>query len=416
MTAFMHIDFKNFFETTGITSEEFSSTEKKINTYLAKIQNRNQGFYSLFDDKKHRETVEEIKEFTKNIKGKYSDIVVCGIGGSALGTITLRDSITRNTSDDFPRLHIAENIDPDMIEIIENNITLATTLFIVISKSGGTPETIAQYFYFKNELNTKKIPASQNMVIITGKDGFLREESEKNNIPNFQVPENIGGRFSVLTAVGLLPASLIGVDIDELLEGGRQMAQKFQSTSFQENLPFQLAMGQIMSEKENHILIPYATRLRTFSAWFVQLLAESTGKDRKGFTPIPALGVTDQHSQLQLFSDGPLNKLLIFINIENFKTDPKIPVLTKHEKTKFLEGVSFKSLLHAEQKATARAMTEKNVPNFTINIDSICAKNIGKLFVLFEGATAFIGEELEINAFDQPGVERSKVLTREILS
>lgn len=411
----MYIDFKNFFSATGITPEKFSAAAEKIIPYLSKISKRNQGWYSIFEDKIFLEEVEKIKTFSTSVAGKYTDIVICGIGGSALGTITLRDSLTPFGQHSSPRLHVVENIDPDMMMGIANIINIEKTLLIVISKSGGTPETIAQYFFFKNIIDQKNLKAKEHIAMITGPTGFLREEVEKFSLQNFSVPENIGGRFSVLTAVGLLPACLIGIDIDELLEGGQQMSQQFLSENFEENLPFQLAMAQILSKKPNHILMPYASRLRTFSAWFVQLLAESTGKDRKGFTPIAALGATDQHSQLQLFSDGPLDKLMMFIHVENFEKDPQIPVLTPHKKTKFLENVSFKTLLHAEEKAISTAMTEKKVPNFTINIEKISAHNIGKLFVLFEGATAFLGEELEINAFDQPGVERGKILTREIL-
>ena len=167
--------------------------------------------------------------------------------------------------------------------------------------------------------------------------------------------------------------------------------------------------------------MPYATKLRTFSAWFAQLLAESTGKidetgNHVGLTPVPALGVTDQHSQLQLFAQGPNDKLVIFMRVKNHGTDLNIPVEIDHEKINFLKNKSFQDLLDAEQRATADTLAEGGRPNMTIEIDQLDEAHLGQLFLLFEGATAFLGEMFHINAFDQPGVERSKVLTREYLS
>ncbi len=410
----MNLNFANVFSTGVVSKKEFHKSSKKIPEFLEKIKQRNQGFYQIFKDEKFLAEVKEIKKFAGFCQGKYQDIVVCGIGGSALGTITLRDSLTPTFSQK-PKLHVLENIDPDSIAEIYEHLNLEKTLFIVISKSGGTPEPIAEYFYFRNLVNKEKLVAKDHFVLVTGPQGFLHEEAVRNNFKTFGVPENIGGRFSVLTAVGLLPATLIGINIDELLEGGQNSAKLFLNEDFDKNLPFQIAAMQFLSGKTQNVIMPYATKLRTFAAWFTQLLAESTGKDDKGITPIPALGATDQHSQVQLFSDGPNDKLIIFIAVEKFAENPKIPVLISHEKTDFLNRVDFGKLLHAEMQGTAQALTEKGKPNFTITIPEISAKNLGELFVLFEGATAFLGEFMELNAFDQPGVERGKVLTREIL-
>ncbi len=416
----MKLDIQNIFNTEIITKDEFDNFSERLPYSLKEIHKKNQGFYQLFNNKDFLDEVDRIEGFANEVKGKFTDIVVCGIGGSALGPITIRDSLTPIFNKNTPKLHVLENIDPDMINDITNYLNLKTTLFIVISKSGGTSETLSQYLYFRNLLEKNNLNLSDHIITITGPTGFLREETKTYNLTSFSVPENIGGRFSVLTAVGLLPSALIGINIKELLRGGQKMSEQFLCSDTKNNLPFKLATIQFLSKKENHVLMPYATKLRSLGFWFTQLLAESTGKintsgENVGFTPIPSLGVTDQHSQLQLFAEGPNNKLIIFISVENFEKNIKIPVLDNHQKTNFLKDKSFQDLLSAELQGTSKALTENNRPNCTISIDKISAQNLGKLFVLFEGATAFLGEFLEINAFNQPGVERSKILTKEIL-
>jgi len=417
------LNIKNCFKVDsqhGFSEKEFQNQAEKLKPFLQKIENRKQDFYKIFKDKSFLEEVKHIEKFSKSVKGKYEEIVVCGIGGSALGTITLKDSLSPLFGKNNPHLHVLENIDPNMMAEILDHIKLEKTLFIVVSKSGGTPEPVSQYFYFKNILKKSGLNIQKHFVIVTGLNGFLRSEVEKYGYESFTVPNNIGGRFSVLTSVGLLPASLIGIDIRGLLKGGKEMAKLFLSKNFEKNLPFQLATTQFLSQKPNQVLMPYATKLRTFTGWFAQLLAESTGKinlqgENVGMTPIPAVGATDQHSQLQLFAEGPNDKLIIFIRVENFSQNPEIPVLVENEKTDFLKGKTFQELLLAEQKGTSESLTEKNRPNITIEIDKISAETLGTLFLLFEGATAFIGEYLEVNAFNQPGVERSKILTRKNL-
>ena len=411
----IQIDFENIFQVGGIKKSDFEKSEKKLSSFLENIEKRNQGFYQIFSDESFLAEVEQIKAFVSSVKGKYDDIVVCGIGGSALGTIAIRDALMPLFSHKKPYLHVLENIDPDVISDLSAHLDLRRTLFLVISKSGGTAETISQYLYFHQKVEAVGLKLEDHFVVITGDSGFLKSEVKKHKLTQFTVPDNIGGRFSVLTSVGLLPAALMGIDIDALLEGGEEMAELFLSNNFDQNLCFQLAAAQFLSNKNNQVLMPYATKLRSFSAWFTQLLAESTGKEGKGFTPISALGATDQHSQLQLFSEGPNDKLILFLEVQNFVIDPVIPVLVDHENTSFLKKVTFGKLLNTELKGTRAALTEKKRPNLTISIDSLSEKTLGALFLLFEGATAFLGEFLEINAFDQPGIERSKVLTRECL-
>ncbi len=414
-------DFSNVFRSGVVSRADFESQEGKLDSFLKQIDARNQGFYRVIDDE---EMVTDIEAFSKSVKGKYDDIVVCGIGGSALGTITLRDAFANFFEKSKVGLHVLENIDPVFLSEALEALNLKRTLFLVISKSGGTPETLAQYFFFRQHLDKAGLVAKDHLVFITGEKGLLREVADQDGIPTFSVPEDVGGRFSVLTPVGLLPAALVGLDIRALLQGARSMRDAFLSVDFEENKPFQLAVLQwLCSEKgySNNVLMPYVMKLRTFAGWFAQLLAESTGKFNSkgksvGLTPIASLGVTDQHSQLQLFAEGPKDKLVLFLQVEKFSYDMEIPVLVESDKTRFLKGVSFQNLLHAENKATAESLTEGGRPNLMISLDTLSLENMGGLFLLFEGATAFLGEFLDINTFDQPGVERSKVLTRESLS
>ncbi len=425
MKELVQIDFGNIFKISsehGIVESEFQKSGDLIPDFLAKIKARDQGFYQILDDEK---ALDEIEDFAQKCEGKYDDIVVLGIGGSALGTITLRDAFSPLFGKTNPHLHVLENIDPDMISEILDPLDLSRTLFLAISKSGGTPETLSQYMFFRKAVEDAELKAQDHFVFITDpQDSLLLEIGKAENISLFFIPSNVGGRFSVLTSVGLLPTALIGIDIRALMEGAKNMRDQFSSENFEKNIPFQLATVQHLcgtKGKTQNVLMPYATKLRTFAGWFAQLLAESTGKINKegvnvGLTPVPSLGATDQHSQLQLFAEGPNDKLVIFLRVNNFDSDPEIPVILENRKVDFLKGVKFSQLLNTEQKATADALTENNRPNCTIEISEISEEVLGQLFLLFEGATAFLGEYLQIDAFDQPGVERSKILTKEYLS
>lgn len=383
--------------TNGITEEELYSEASKLEVFLELIHKREQGFYKVIDD---NEVVEKINKFAESAKGKFDHVVVCGIGGSALGAKCLQQSLTHSFKNQSPSLHVLDNIDPVLIKELEDVIDYPKTLFIVITKSGETIETASQHDYFSRKLKEKNLDLSRHLITITG---------QQENPTQFDIPQNVGGRFSVLTAVGLLPAKLIGINIEKLLEGAKKMRDSFLSTKMEENLPFQLAATQfLLSQKGKtiNVIMPYSQKLTKFADWTAQLIAESTGKDGKGITPIKALGVTDQHSQLQLYADGPNDKLIIFIEIKD--PGPKIEIKKPYK-------TDFGTLMNIEKTATAEALTKKSRPNITILVNSLTEESLGQLFLLFEGATAFLGEFFQINAFDQPGVELSKKLTKEAL-
>lgn len=416
----IELEFENIFainKSHGLRKSEFQEQSKFIKQYLQRIHAKKQDFYKIIDDKKNAKS---IKNFAKKNKRKFKDIVILGIGGSALGAICLQQSLKHlfgKTAASTPKLHVLDNIDPTLIAELEEVIDYKKTLFIVITKSGTTTETITQYFYFRSKTNAKKLDPKKHFVFITDpKTGLLRQFANKEKIPSFDVPTNVGGRFSVLTAVGLLPAALININIDNLLAGARKMRDKFLNTNFSQNLPFQLAAIQyLLSQKKKtiNVLMPYSQKLIKLADWYRQLLAESIGKkhDNKGkivnvgLTPVSAIGVTDQHSQLQLFNEGPNDKLIIFIEVKNLGKNLKIPT------TNF----TFNKLLQIEKNSTATSLTKNNRPNITIAMDSLNEQTLGELFMLFEAEIAFLSEFFNINAFDQPGVELSKKLTNEAL-
>lgn len=388
----MELDFSalsRISTTCGISPKEWKSYQSKISKYLQAISSREQGFVDVLTDEK---IIVDIEKFAQNCRGKYTDIVLLGIGGSALGAKALRDILREKGA---PTFHVLDNIDPVVIADLESQINIQKALFLVISKSGNTLETLTQYEYFSSRVSC------ENFVFVTGTEGTLRKIAKTKNIPVFTVPENVGGRFSVLSVVGLLPASLLGIDIRALLAGAKEMCGRFLSTNFEENTPFQLALLQYLffqKQITQHVFMPYSAQMRSFSEWWSQLIAESTGKDNKGITPIMAQGVTDQHSLLQLLAQGPRDKFVIFLKVESLQGEE-----------------SFLRLLHAEMQATADSLTELNRPNVVIAISEISSVVLGQLFFFFEGVTAFLGELMEIDTFNQPGVERAKELARRYL-
>lgn len=413
-------------EDHGLSKSELSSQADKLSQYLEDIDSRNQGFYNIVDN---TELAEEISNFANAAKGKFEDVVVLGIGGSALGSICIKQSLTHLYGDEqAPALHVVDNIDPTMIRELEDVIDIEDTLFVTITKSGSTPETLSLYYYFRDKIESQDLHIREHMVIITDPvKGMLRDIANQEGITSFDIPQNVGGRFSVLTPVGLFPAAMIDVDTKELLRGSRDMRDKALSEDFDENLSFQLASAQYLLYKKGksiNVMMPYAQKLIRLADWYRQLLAESIGKAETesgeevhaGITPVNALGATDQHSQAQLYNEGPNDKLIMFIEVDNLGEEIEIPVLNPSRDTvKFLKGASFNELIKVEKEATQEALIERDRPTMTITIDKIDAYHLGQLFMLFEGATAFLGEFFDINAFNQPGVELAKDLTKKKL-
>lgn len=427
------LDLRNVFAVApehGVSKQDITAQKINLIEFRERIHARDQGFYDVIDD---AEMVKKIEAYAKQVRGTYHHIVVLGIGGSSLGTICLRDALGHLFDADmkvrkYPRLHVMDNVDPSMILELEEVIDYANTLFVVVSKSGTTPEILSQWMYFKHRLEKHKLPVQEHIVFVTDPEtGLLNDIGKKEGIRMFPIPTNVGGRFSVLTPVGLLPAALVGINIKKVLKGARTMRDSFLTAAYTRNLPFQIATIQyLLYEKGKHInvMMPYAQKLFRFADWYRQLLAESIGKAHDtngqvvnvGITPVNALGATDQHSQSQLYNEGPHDKFVMFITVDKLAKQVKIPsVYKRDDRTAFLDGVTFNTLIGTEHRATADSYTENNRPNITINVSKVDEETLGELFLLFEGATAYLGEYFGINAFDQPGVERAKVLTKTYL-
>ena len=382
------------------------------------------GFVDLPGDKT---LLEQVERFSSAARGKYDDVVVLGIGGSALGPIALRTALRPsgwNLLDDkarggFPRLQVLDNVDPETIEALLNRLRLERTLFIVTSKSGGTAETMAQFLIVHDCITRAKLDVAKHMVFVTDpKQGALRPLADRLKVPALDIPANIGGRFSVLAPVGTLPASLIGIDVKSLLSGASEMAKRCDSAELARNPAGVYAVLQWLADmrlnKKVTVFMPYSDPLRDFAAWFVQLWAESLGKHKPdgtpvGSTPLAALGATDQHAQVQLFMEGPADKTVTFVAVEKRATDVTIPKeFTDVKELGYLGGHSLGELIDIEQRATAGALAKRGRPNMTIHLERVDASHVGQLMMLLEIATAYAGQLYGIDAFNQPGVELGK--------
>ncbi|MDW8056109.1 MAG: glucose-6-phosphate isomerase [Elusimicrobiota bacterium] len=385
--------------------------------------------------------VDKILKMVRQVKNKFDTLLVLGIGGSALGNIALQtalrdkfwNSMTKQQRKGYLKLYVFDNVDPDTAKSLLHHIDIKKTLINVISKAGDTAETLATFFIFYNELVKKvgKLRAKKHIIITTGpKTGFLRELVNKGYSQyDFTIPENVGGRFSVLSPVGLVSAALTGINIKKLLEGAKNIAElckvgkDVDTKQMFGNPAFMFALiNYLLYQKGKHIcvMLPYSDRLYGFADWFRQLWAESLGKEKDnngnivnvGPTPIKALGVTDQHSQLQLYREGPNNKIIVFLSVEKFGCEIKIP---KFSEEHYLCGHTLNELFKAEEKATVASLTQAERPNMSIILPKINEESIGELIYMLELATAYAGELFNIDAFNQPGVVLGKNYTYALL-
>lgn len=381
----------------------------------------------------NEETVWLVKEYAAMTQGLFDNILVLGIGGSALGGMAVCEALlkpywnylTEEQRNKFPRIFFLDNVDPDQINGLLDILDLKKTLVNVITKSGDTAETMSQFMILKNRLQEE---LGDNYVrhIVSTTDrnaGILRQISNEEGYKTFAVPNDVGGRFSVFSAVGLLPFALVGIDIEELMQGVKDMDLALKNTDVNNNIAAQNALIHYLMDtqkgKNLSVMMPYSSRLKYVSDWYVQLWAESLGKEKDlngntvhiGPTPIKALGATDQHSQIQLYNEGPNNKLINFVRVKEFDTTLEIPKIFEFTGIGYLGGNTINSLINAEADATKVALTDYKRPNVTIMLDKVNPYNIGQLLYMFEVQTAIAGELYNINTFNQPGVEQAKNYT-----
>ncbi|MBM4412117.1 MAG: glucose-6-phosphate isomerase [Chloroflexi bacterium] len=365
------------------------------------------------------------------------NFVVLGIGGSALGNIAVQSALNHPFYNDLPRskrlapkLYVIDNSDPDLNAALIETLDPATTVYNVISKSGTTAETMASFLTVRNHLEqTLGADALKSHIILTTDptSGFLRQIGQREGWPMLDLPPTVGGRFSVLSTVGLLSAAVTGIDIRALLAGAAYGYQIASNPDVLRNPAAVAAMVNLACAHKGQnmvVMMPYAHRLRHVADWFAQLWAESLGKRYDlngtevfvGTTPIKALGATDQHSQVQLYAEGPFDKLVNFIAVDQYQHTVTIPsAYTDLEGVSYLGGHTFNALIQAEQQATEIALNDAGRPNITHHMPAINAFTLGQLFMLFEMQTAIAGALLNINTFDQPGVEAGKIATYALL-
>jgi len=409
----------------GVTNEAIDELSPRLNKLRKRIQSW------LNDDKPSFLNLPNITDlaFIKNkgqkIASSYAQTIVFGIGGSSLGG----EMLVRTLGDIKPRNSVSfyDNVDPSTLVKLEQ-IDWRETMLLVISKSGNTAETLSQFLtilpILEHQLGTENI-AEHVIAITENKDGALYHLAKDLGINIIEHPP-IGGRFSVLSVVGLLPAYVGGVDIDGVMEGARAMAQRCALNDMQRNPAFHNGAAYYLHAERKRtisVVMPYADNLRFVVNWFRQLWAESLGKIdnsgvNRGLTPTEAHGVTDQHSQLQLLLEGPDDKLVTFLSDPGFRyMGRRIPMRYQHiPAIKPLAGHTIGELFISELKATRTTLSRRGRPNRTLELRERDAYALGELIILLEMETVVVAELMGVDAFDQPAVEESKVLTREYLN
>jgi glucose-6-phosphate isomerase len=386
------------------------------------------------------EHTQAVRAAAERVRNRFENMVVLGIGGSALGNIALQSALNPPTYNLLPkeqrpgpRMFVVDNVDPAhfgaVLRFCESSPAgLKGTLFNVISKSGETAETASQFMVIRDMLKgALGADYRQNIVAVTDpRSGTMRKICDQEGYTTLPVPEGVGGRFSVLSPVGLFSAAMCGIDIDALLDGAASMDEPCSRPQMDRNpaamLAFLLVELGRNKGKPNHVMMPYANSLYLMADWYRQLWAESLGKQTDltgetvyaGFTPIKALGTTDQHSQIQLYREGPNDKVIAFLEVDSFEGaggDLIIPSGLGVEALQYLEGKSMAALLSAEKRATEYALLESQRPNLTIRFPRIDAFHVGQFIYLWEMVTAYAGLMLNIDAYNQPAVETGKVAT-----
>lgn len=446
-TALLSIDFANCMDdrvgSHGLSARDLRSAAPRLAELTRQLDStRGTGWErwrELPFDPMRSAHVKAVKKLVRKLRDDTENLVVLGIGGSALGNIALQAALNPPTwnlmkrkhrpKGGGPRLFVLDNVDPELVgsvleEVQRSDKRLRKTIVNVISKSGETAETAAQFMIARDMLR-KSLGKNyaRNIVAVTDPaKGTMRSICDAEGYATLPVPDGVGGRFSVLSPVGLFSAAMCGIDIDALLDGAAAMDNRCSNADAMQNPAAVIAwllMEFARAGKSNHVMMPYSNALYLLADWYRQLWAESLGKrvNRSGeeifagATPIKALGTTDQHSQVQLYREGPNDKVFCLVEVEKFNRDVKVPRGMKVENLKYLEGSTLGTLINAEKRATEFALLESQRPNFTIRFPRITAHAVGQFIQLWEIITAYAGLMLNIDAYDQPAVETGKVAT-----
>jgi glucose-6-phosphate isomerase len=411
-------DYQNLTEVEGgLRGDELDGIRPRLREAAEELLGDPPGFMSL-------PKTGEYAEASARVAGEIrdsgaTDFIHVGIGGSALGPMALHKALSHpfynalsGDARGGPRIHFAENTDPASLSAILDLADPETTWANVVTKSGSTAETMANFLVIRGVLGDFQ----ERTVVTTDPDeGFLKQIAEREGLEMLPIPADVGGRFSVLTPVGLLPAAVVGLDIDALLAGAAQCVDEVNDQGAEHPAVLGAAMHYLMDTARGRnirVMMTYADALERLAAWFVQLWAESLGKDGKGSTPHGAVGTTDQHSQVQLYMEGPQDKVIEIVEVGDHPRDLEIPEAYEDlEGVGYLGGHTMAQLLNVECDATRRALTEAGHPNSTIKLGALDEEHLGYVFQSLEVQTAITGSLYGVNAFNQPGVEAGKNIT-----
>lgn len=391
-----------FFESKNINEKIFQDIKDEKNSI---------GYYNL-----PNQDVKYIQEYAKKITKK--NIVIVGIGGSSLGSYAVYEFLKYSNNFD-KNIVFCESTDPVLLNSKLNSIDLQDSVFLIISKSGNTIETISIFKYILSLVEFNK----ENFIIVSDKDSSLHKLSLSKDIDFFEIPQNVGGRFSVLTTVGLLPLALIGVDIQKILDGAKNIKDEFFSQGEIYNILLNKSSfyAKNISKYNINCLFSYSEAFRGFNAWYIQLWGESLGKRQihselnVGLTPIGLIGPTDQHSFLQLIAEGKRDKSVTFLKVKDFQSTIKIPDINIEflEHLNYINNTDFSKLINMQADSIIESLSNKNsIPLDIIEIDAINEYTIGELFYYYELLTSLVSKLFDVNAYDQPGVEDGKKILR----
>ncbi len=437
----LRLDYSNALDsaigpTHGLSLEEIKRAERAVRDVVRRIEHqRPAGQHRYRDLPGDGQMLKLVRAAVRRYAGRFENLVVLGIGGSALGNVALHTALNPpyynlmpERARRGPRLFVMDNIDPvqfgSLLDLLGSG--LRRTLFNVISKSGETAETAAQFLIARDLLCRKLGPGSlvRHVIVTTDPEqGVLRRLVQAEGLDSLPVPAGVGGRFSVLSAVGLFSAGLCGIRIGRVLAGAAEMGQRVGHASIRTNPAAMLALllhAFYVRGKRLHVMMPYSFQLKDLADWYRQLWAESLGKRQDltgqptcvGPTPIKALGTTDQHSQVQLYREGPADKVFIFLEVEQFARDVPIPRRRGiPEELEYLQGKSLAALLSAEKRATEYALVASQRPCLTLRFPVVSEETVGQFIMLWEATTSITAGLLNINAYDQPAVQTGKDFT-----
>jgi glucose-6-phosphate isomerase len=416
----------------GILDDEIAGLVAQTQAIDQQIQaRRERGELPFYDLPHNPEATEEVLRLAKELQGRFDNLIVLGIGGSALGTTAifnalcyghnLRDSRQRGG---LPRLFVLDNVDPDGFAAHLALCEAARTCFFVISKSGTTVETTSQFLVARQwvEESVGEHYRDHFILITDPLSGVLRELADRERYRTCAIPAGVGGRFSVFTPVSLLPLACVDVDISRILKGAADFSPFVCHADLATNPAYLNAALQYLAYQKGlktSVLMPYSDRLKDVADWFRQLWAESLGKKfgtdgtvlHVGPTPVNARGTTDQHSQVQLYMEGPFDKVVTFVAVDAFEQEMQIPGYEASAKMSYLSGHTMGELIRVEQQATAAALVRNQRSNCTIHVPRVSPETVGALIYLFEVQTLFAGYLFGVDPLDQPGVEEGKLFT-----